>query len=285
MRALTPAGLLKHLRDRGESSFDELAKAFNAPVGRSRGTVPPGESPPICTCVCQLFDAGLVRVRRCVGGDTQGQAVTPSDLNVETEDGSAILVSIADARAWQRIQNALSISLTELSAKQAGNSMAVSPIFGPYSPRGVQQPEVLVLMPFTPEMALVYDEIRSVVLGCRATVARADDFHGDRFVMQDIWLAICGATLILADCTGRSPNVFYEVGLAHTVGVPTLLLTQDVNDIPFDIRHRRVIPYDLTKVRDFRLALEANIREELSPKIDPKTVKSFGPGAQPSRSS
>jgi hypothetical protein len=43
-----------------------------------------------------------------------------------------------------------------------------------------------------------------------------------------------------------NPNVFYEVGLCHAIGKDVLLLSQSVEDIPFDLRHRRVIQYDYT---------------------------------------
>jgi len=64
--------------------------------------------------------------------------------------------------------------------------------------------------------------------------------------MADIWEAICAARIIVADCTGRNPNVFYEAGLAHTVGKPVVLLTQNKDDIPFDLRHIRYIDYEFT---------------------------------------
>ncbi len=38
--------------------------------------------------------------------------------------------------------------------------------------------------------------------------------------------------------TGRNPNVFYEVGYAHALGKIVLLLTQNAEDIPFDLKHR-----------------------------------------------
>ena len=44
--------------------------------------------------------------------------------------------------------------------------------------------------------------------------------------------------------TGRNPNVFYELGLAHAAGKPAILLTANEEDIPFDLRHVRVICYE-----------------------------------------
>lgn len=51
------------------------------------------------------------------------------------------------------------------------------------------------------------------------------------------------ARIVIADITGRNANVFYELGLAHTVGKDVLLLTQAVSDIPFDLNRFRHIVY------------------------------------------
>jgi hypothetical protein len=47
----------------------------------------------------------------------------------------------------------------------------------------------------------------------------------------------------IADCTGRNPNVMYELGIAHTLGKPVFMLSQSTDDLPFDIQSRRVIIY------------------------------------------
>lgn len=49
--------------------------------------------------------------------------------------------------------------------------------------------------------------------------------------------------MIIADVTGRNPNVMYEIGIAHTLGKTVILLTQEVHDIPFDFRGYRHIDY------------------------------------------
>lgn len=58
--------------------------------------------------------------------------------------------------------------------------------------------------------------------------------------------------------TSRNPNVFYEVGYAHALGKRTILLTQNVNDIPFDLKHYPHVVYD-NKI--------SKLKEELTPRI------------------
>ena len=107
--------------------------------------------------------------------------------------------------------------------------------------------DAFVLMPFSSDMEPVYvNHIRAVTASYGLHVARADDFFTTGSIMVDIWSAINRAAFIIADCTGRNPNVFYEIGLAHARGKDTILITQSLDDVPFDLRHLRVIAYDLT---------------------------------------
>jgi hypothetical protein len=137
-----------------------------------------------------------------------------------------------------------------------------SPVFGDPS-RRIDWPQVFVLMPFSPELAPVFeDHIKKVATSMRLTVARADDFFTTESVIGDIWSAIFHALAVVADCTGRNPNVFYEIGIAHTLGRDTVLITQSKEDVPFDLRHLRYIQYDFTP-RGTQ-ALEKRLRETMA---------------------
>ncbi len=63
--------------------------------------------------------------------------------------------------------------------------------------------------------------------------------------MSDIWKSIREARFILAELTGRNPNVFYEIGLAHAIGKPIILLTRNQEDVPFDLKALRYRYYDV----------------------------------------
>jgi hypothetical protein len=121
-------------------------------------------------------------------------------------------------------------------------------------------PEVFVVMPFDPGLRPVFqDHIRPVAAQVGWTVGRADDFFSANSVVREIWSAICNAKVIVADCTGRNANVFYEIGLAHAIGTPTILISQNLDDVPFDLRHLRAILYEYTPrgMRAFESALAA----------------------------
>lgn len=74
---------------------------------------------------------------------------------------------------------------------------------------------------------------------------RADDLYGAN-IMEDVWQSILQAAIIICDTTGRNPNVFYELGIAHTLGKKVLLLTQNIEDIPFDLQAYRHIQYSVS---------------------------------------
>jgi hypothetical protein len=163
------------------------------------------------------------------------------------------------------LQNTLGISLKTLAELEPDTSMVVKPYFGA-PPRGERKHDVFVLMPFIDDLRPIYtDHITKVAKSLALTVARADDFFSAHSIMSDIWNAICDARIVLADCTGRNANVFYEIGIAHTLGKTVVLLTQKPEDVPFDLRHLRFIEYKYTPpgMRDFEARLGETIKAEL----------------------
>lgn len=104
-----------------------------------------------------------------------------------------------------------------------------------------------VLMPFQDELLEVYEDcIKEALKEIDYLCERADDIFHNTSIIDVIWTKICSAEIIVADLTGKNPNVFYEVGIAHTLGKEVILLTQNPEDVPFDLRHLRYIHYSNT---------------------------------------
>ncbi len=104
-----------------------------------------------------------------------------------------------------------------------------------------------VLMPFRPEMEEIYEDIiqptiKELGMECRL----AKEIYSVGPIIDQIWYCIQLAGIIIADLTNRNPNVFYELGLAHASDKKVILLTQSIEDVPFDLRHLRCIEYDNT---------------------------------------
>jgi hypothetical protein len=124
-----------------------------------------------------------------------------------------------------------------------------------------------VVMPFDFSLKPIYDDhIKAVAANLNVTISRADDFFRSKAIMQDIWQAIYGAQVIIAECTGRNPNVFYKIGIAHTLGRPVVLISQDLNDVPFDLGHLRTIVYEYTPpgMKKFEDALAKTLTFEIN---------------------
>jgi hypothetical protein len=136
-------------------------------------------------------------------------------------------------------------SISDMIESQGSFTTRVKPIFD--KPSSSLKSDIFVVMPFKQEMRPVYEgHIRNVCQSMDLSSTRASDFFGANEIMHDIWSAIFLCRCVIADCTDRNPNVFYEMGIAHTLGRPVILITQREQDVPFDIRHIRFIKYNYT---------------------------------------
>jgi len=99
------------------------------------------------------------------------------------------------------------------------------------------------MMPFDAGFTDVYDCIKQAAENVGLRCRRADDIWENAAVIQDVVALIDRSRVVICDCSGRNPNVFYEAGIAHTLGREVILITQSEHDIPFDLRHLRYIRY------------------------------------------
>jgi hypothetical protein len=102
---------------------------------------------------------------------------------------------------------------------------------------------VSVMMPFGAEFTAVYRALQKATKAVELQCRRADDIWVHHQVIQDIVDLIVKAKVIVCDCSGRNPNVFYEIGIAHSFGKDVILITRSADDIPFDLRHHRYLTY------------------------------------------
>jgi hypothetical protein len=124
------------------------------------------------------------------------------------------------------------------------------------------------IMPFGGWFDKYYEHVyRPAIEAAGLVPRRADDLYAPSAIVHDIWNLTKAAKIILADLTGKNPNVFYELGLAHAIARPAILVTQTMDDVPFDLRSLRVIVYDRNGPNwgaDLRNSIEASIREVLA---------------------
>jgi hypothetical protein len=102
---------------------------------------------------------------------------------------------------------------------------------------------VSAMMPFHPKFDAVYAILQRTTTTAGLLFRRADDIWENPAVIQDVVSLIDRSNVVICDCTGRNPNVFYEIGIAHALGREVILITQTEEDIPFDLRHLRFVRY------------------------------------------
>ncbi len=106
-----------------------------------------------------------------------------------------------------------------------------------------------ICMPY--EEAWSTDVLDALEVGAREAgwhTVRADHSRQDPDALKEIWRLICRSTVIVVDISTYSPNVLYELGLAHALGKPALIVRQDQTRMPFDLSTRRSFKYSLSSV-------------------------------------
>lgn len=130
-----------------------------------------------------------------------------------------------------------------------------------------------VLMPFDKAFDDVYKiGIKESCEAAGAYCERVDEQIFNERILDRIYNQIAKADVVIADMTGRNPNVFYEVGYAHALGKTTILLTSKSDDIPFDLKHFSHIVYG-NSLSDLRSQLTKRVKWVVeNPSPDGKTT-------------
>ncbi|MGN9915755.1 hypothetical protein [Micromonospora palomenae] len=128
-----------------------------------------------------------------------------------------------------------------------------------------------LIMPFSGDLEWVREEI--VAAGLRAGVdfERADDIFTPGVILDQILKAIDDADAIVAVCTGKNPNVFFELGYAIQRHSP-ILVAEDTDDLPFDIRHLRTELYGRAEPGGHKKTLQARLVKAITAALEEKPV-------------
>lgn len=122
------------------------------------------------------------------------------------------------------------------------------------------KPFVFVLMPFHSDFDDIYQVgIKASCLSAGAYCERVDEQIFIENILERVYNQIAKADIVIAEMTGRNPNVFYETGYAHALNKRVILLTQNSDDIPFDLKHYPHIIYG-GKIARLKTELEKKIK-------------------------
>lgn len=152
-----------------------------------------------------------------------------------------------------------------------------------------KQPDAscFVLMPFREPFNRYYSTIfEPAVKAVNLKPLRGDSLYRPSPIMGDVWKMTQDADVLLAELTTQNANVFYELGLAHAIGKPVILVSETMDDVPFDLRPLRVLTYDKNDPAwgaQLKLKITESLKEILDDAIEAvppmyrKMVKSQAP--------
>lgn len=151
-----------------------------------------------------------------------------------------------------------------VSAKPSERKITFAPsVFQLPENQAVERDLVALMMPFDASFNPVHASIKSASERAGFRCLRVDDIWEDSAVIQDVFSLIFRSFVVIVDFTGRNPNVMYETGIAHTLGKHVVPVSQSIDDIPFDMRHHRVLKYlpNGEGLRDLQTKLSAKLAQ------------------------
>ena len=72
---------------------------------------------------------------------------------------------------------------------------------------------------------------------------KGDEEFVPKDVLQHIVKCIVKSRIVIANLNGRNPNVFYELGIAHALNKPTILIAHINTEVPFDLKNQYLVLY------------------------------------------
>lgn len=108
---------------------------------------------------------------------------------------------------------------------------------------GMEQDLVSVMRPFDAKFDRVQEILKYSCEDLGLRCLDANEVWNEAEVIQDIFSLIYRSSAVICDFSGRNANVFYEAGIAHTIGRTVIPIVQNAEHIPFDLRHHRYVEY------------------------------------------
>ena len=200
-----------------------------------------------------LFDCLDECMQQIVSLDEDGMWISepPFGGSVDSPDyATAVIVRAALAQQLARddsfeVDLALGLTNSRLrpSVMISALPMEIAPFWGRLEIK--VERFCFVAMPFESRRTEIYEEyVKKPIeehLGIQCK--RVDEITASREIMRDVWELLTSCAVVVADLSGKNPNVFYELGLAHVLGKPVVLIAEELDDVPFDLRSVRTIVY------------------------------------------
>lgn len=149
----------------------------------------------------------------------------------------ALKAYISDMYGTPQVSEFISTAHTEVPKKMI---QFAPQVFGiPDKPQNDKL--VAVMLPFS--LQNTFESVKATCTKLGLECLKGDDIWNNSTFIQDIFEIIYTSKVVVADFSGKNPNVFYEVGIAHTLGKTVVPMVQHIDDLPSDLRHHRAIIY------------------------------------------
>ncbi|MFJ4389805.1 hypothetical protein [Pseudomonas soli] len=103
---------------------------------------------------------------------------------------------------------------------------------------------VFMLTPFHSDYYADYTVVVDAASALGLEVQRGDEKASGGDIFNQVLKSIVSARIVVANITGRNPNVFYELGIAHALNKQVILVCQQGSDVPFDLQSKRIVFFD-----------------------------------------
>lgn len=124
----------------------------------------------------------------------------------------------------------------------------------------IKDKTVFCLMPFHKTFEKTFCIIKTTCLRNGYQCYRSDLPYNPGKLLNQIVQMLLESQLVIAVLDGKNPNVFYEIGLAHSIGKTVILVANmsNIKEIPFDLRSDRLLLYSSPKDLDNKLTAILN---------------------------
>jgi hypothetical protein len=161
------------------------------------------------------------------------------NTHVAVKDVDLADVLVTGGILTQAQANALSNNKSE----KGGPRIHISPVVFRIPDQNPDPKLACVMMPFAKEYNPVHEALKAACEDAGVRLERVDSIWTEDVIIDEIFSLLYRSTYVICDFSGQSSNVFYEAGIAHTLGRTVIPIVQKPEHIPFDLRHRKYQHY------------------------------------------
>ena len=108
----------------------------------------------------------------------------------------------------------------------------------------IEEDLVSVMRPFKPDFHAVQTALETACTGLGLRCRDVNMEWQESEIIQDVFSLLYRSSVVICDFSEQNPNVFYEAGIAHTLGRVVIPIVQNPEHIPFDLGHHRYLEYE-----------------------------------------